>query len=292
MDIKLIAMDMDGTLLQSDNTISQRTKEALIKAQKQGVRLVLASGRSYHKLMQYAKELQMDMYGGYLIEVNGIALYDLQKNERTVFHQLHKPDASYIFDFLKQFEVEILGIQDDSIYDYIPESMMDDKRAFRKLHHIDANCPWTAGAFSFIQDCRAGYPNLFTIHEAAELPETLNKFAVAHLPEKLEPVISKIKMGLQDTFWLGLTSSGWLEIMPKDVTKGNALLSLATKLSLVPSQLMAFGDGENDIEMLQVVDYGFVMKNALESVKQYGYGVCDDNQNDGIAKIIETYILS
>lgn len=67
--IKLIAMDMDGTLLTSDNTISKKTKEALWKAQEKGIRLVLASGRSYCRLMDYAKELKMDQFGGFLLEV-------------------------------------------------------------------------------------------------------------------------------------------------------------------------------------------------------------------------------
>ena len=77
MTIKLIAMDMDGTLLRSDNTISQNTKNILLEAQKKGIILALASGRSYAKLLPYAQQLQMQKYGGYLIEVNGMAVYDL-----------------------------------------------------------------------------------------------------------------------------------------------------------------------------------------------------------------------
>ena len=90
--IKLIATDMDGTLLKSDNTISPKTKHILIEAQKQGVRLVLASGRSYRKLMQYAQELEMPKYGGYLIEVNGTAVYDLANDKRIRYHELKKAD--------------------------------------------------------------------------------------------------------------------------------------------------------------------------------------------------------
>ena len=78
--IQMIVMDMDGTLLTSDNRISSRTKELLLRVQKQGVRLVLASGRSYCKLMEYAEELHMDAYGGYLLEVNGLILYDRVEN--------------------------------------------------------------------------------------------------------------------------------------------------------------------------------------------------------------------
>lgn len=82
--IQMIVMDMDGTLLTSDNRISSRTKELLLRVQKQGVRLVLASGRSYCKLMEYAEELHMDAYGGYLLEVNGLILYDLASGKRHI----------------------------------------------------------------------------------------------------------------------------------------------------------------------------------------------------------------
>ena len=67
----------------------RETKEALIACQKQGTKLVLASGRSYTRLLSYAKELEMDVYGGYLLEVDGIAYYDVQKDERHVL----KPDV-------------------------------------------------------------------------------------------------------------------------------------------------------------------------------------------------------
>ena len=88
-----IVMDMDGTLLDPNNKILPETKEALIACQKQGTKLVLASGRSYTRLLSYAKELEMDVYGGYLLEVDGIAYYDVQKDERHVLKQMYKEDV-------------------------------------------------------------------------------------------------------------------------------------------------------------------------------------------------------
>lgn len=88
-----IVMDMDGTLLDPNNKILPETKAALIACQKQGTKLVLASGRSYTRLLSYAKELEMDVYGGYLLEVDGIAYYDVQKDERHVLKQMYKEDV-------------------------------------------------------------------------------------------------------------------------------------------------------------------------------------------------------
>lgn len=292
MDIKLIAMDMDGTLLKSDNTISDRTKHALIRAQKQGVRLVLASGRSYRKLMEYAKELEMDRYGGYLIEVNGIALYDLARDQREVFTRITKEQGIHIFNVLKPMELEIQALMDDGLYDYIPASMMEEKRAYRKRHHMGDDYPWTAGAFTFVNDNRKGYPRQFSFSSGEELQEEVNKFAACHHEDVLQKWIPAIKEQLENDFWIGLTSPCWLEIMPKGITKGSALTALATELGISMDEVMAFGDGENDIEMLTAVKYGIVMENALANVKKVAYTICDDNNHDGIAKVVEDMILS
>ena len=99
-EYRLIALDMDGTLLTSDNRISSRTKELLLRVQKQGVRLVLASGRSYCKLMEYAEELHMDAYGGYLLEVNGLILYDLASGKRHIRKQMGRSEMEELFTYL------------------------------------------------------------------------------------------------------------------------------------------------------------------------------------------------
>lgn len=290
--IKMIAMDMDGTLLRSDNTISKRTKEALRKAQQAGIILVLASGRSYRKLMDYAQELEMDRYGGYLIEVNGIARYDLKNQQRKVYHQLWKQDALDIFHVLQPYEVEVLGMQDEAIYDYLPEAILPYKLAYRKKHQLADDHPWTAGAFAFVYDNRKGYPFQKQIQSGEEFPSSLNKISAAHLPDLLDEKIPSIKAALQDRYWLGLTSPGWLEIMPKHVTKGNALKELADCLQISMEEVMAFGDGENDIEMLQMVGTGVVMENALANVKEVADQICPSNNDDGIAISVEAMLAN
>ena len=95
--VKMIVMDMDGTLLNSHNQITKKTKEILLEVQKKGIQLVLASGRSYMKLLPYAKELQMDIYGGYLVEVNGTAVYDVKNNQREVLAQMQVEQIHEIY---------------------------------------------------------------------------------------------------------------------------------------------------------------------------------------------------
>lgn len=288
--IKMIVMDMDGTLLREDNTIDDVTKEALLDAQRKGIRLVLASGRSYCKLMRYAKELQMSSYGGYLIEINGLALYDLASEKRDVKTRLSPEDIRKLYEFGLPYELEMQAMFDDGIYIYIPESLLPGKIAYRKEHHLPDDHPLTRGAMKFLSDNRQGYPNQTYIRHADEITRPLNKVCFAADKAALDVFAEKLRLKYQDLFWIGKTTESWLEIMPKGITKGNALMALADKLHIERDEILVFGDGENDIEMIQYAAYGIAMGNALAAVKEVAYDITDDHNHQGIAKALKKYI--
>ena len=177
--IKMIAMDMDGTLLDENNRIMPETKKVLMKLQKQGIRLVLASGRSYRKLLPYAQELGMMQYGGYLVEVNGSAVYDLKQQKRDVLARMKKEQIHEVFHYFMKWDVEIIGQFDDGMFDYIPDALMEEKRKYRIEHHLPDDFPWTAGAFEFLFDNREAYPKLTYIKEPEEIQMEINKVSVS-----------------------------------------------------------------------------------------------------------------
>lgn len=290
MDIKLIAMDMDGTLLQHDDTLSLKTKQLLIELQKQGVLLVLASGRSYRRMLQYAKELEMDRYGGWLIEVNGIALYDVANNQRYVKGRMPIQDARSIMAYFQQFPVEIIGNLDAEMYDYIPEWMMAEKLAYCKKHQLPSDHPLTGGAFKFVYDARNGYPDIYYIQKPEELVKEVNKICITYHPEIIAKVEKQARIDLADQYWLGLTSPKWLEVMMKDVSKGHSLKKLLEQLQIDAQNVIAFGDGENDLEMLQCAGIGVAMGNALESLKQQADRITTTNDEDGIYFALKSII--
>lgn len=289
--IKLIAMDMDGTLLSSDNTIDKDTKAKLIQLEEQGVRLVLASGRSYMKLMDYAKELKMDIYGGYLIEINGLALNDIQHGKRTVKSLLSYDDVQDVCAFAKPFEIEMQAMIDDGIFIDIPEKHMAEKIQYRKAHHLPDDYPWTRGALTFLHDNRIGYPKHTYIKDSKEINVGINKICYVSEKEELDAFACSLKEHFQERFWMGKTTETWLEIMPAGINKGEALLVLATELGIEKDEILAFGDGENDIEMLSLIPHGIAMGNALESVKRVASRVTDTNMNGGILKILREYFI-
>ena len=287
--IQMIVMDMDGTLLNSQNEITEKTKETLLQIQKQGVRLVLASGRSYMKLMPYAKELQMDRYGGYLVEVNGTAVYDVKNNHREVLAQMQMEQIHEIYAYFMQYHVEIIGQFDDGMYDYIPEAMIEEKKEYRKQHQLPEDFPWSAGAFDFICDNRAGYPKLTYIKDYKEITHSINKVSVTYHPLEMEEITRYAKRDLSDRYWVGLTSPRWLEIMIPGVTKATGLAKVSQLTGIPLSDMMAFGDGENDIEMLEEVGIGIAMENAFDHVKEIASDVTKSNEEDGIAYAIKKY---
>lgn len=120
MKMKLIIMDMDGTLLNQNGEISEATQKALIAAQQQGAVLVLASGRSWKTLEGFGRQLAMPSHGGWFIGVNGAAITECETMTTTVLHQLSKPEIDELFAFFMPWEVELMGVLDDTIYDYIP----------------------------------------------------------------------------------------------------------------------------------------------------------------------------
>ena len=117
MDYKLIATDMDGTLLDEEHGITRENVEAIVKVQREkGVKFVLASGRPSYAMLEYAKELQMDEYEGYVLAFNGGELIDMKTNE-VIFHEgLEKKDIENVYKVSKEINVPMILYVGDTIY--------------------------------------------------------------------------------------------------------------------------------------------------------------------------------
>ncbi|MEG0346305.1 MAG: HAD-IIB family hydrolase, partial [Erysipelotrichaceae bacterium] len=122
------------------------------------------------------------------------------------------------------------------------------------------------------------------------LKEDLNKVCLAGNIEEVEHVNQLLRAEFKDEFWIGKTAAMWLEVCPKGNTKGNALETLANELNISSDEIMAFGDGENDIEMLKFAKYSYAMSNALPSVKAASSGTTLSNDEDGVYEILKNLI--
>lgn len=285
----MIVMDMDGTLLNSQRVIDPQTLDALIEAEKKGLRLVLASGRSYKSLTTFGQQLKMDEYDGYFIGVNGAALTEVSSMKHEMIRQLQVDEIKEIYAAAKPYDIEIMCVLDDSIYDYIPENVRKIKEAYRKEHQMADDVPWTAGAFGIVVDQRKGYSNIQYIHDENEVTFPVNKICFAHLPEVLDRPYRELMEKLGEKYHLARTTYQWIECQPKGINKGSTLLQLAKRLNISPDEIAVFGDGENDLSMMEVVKYPVAMGNAMESVKAIAYEVTLDNDSNGIAHFLREH---
>jgi len=286
--IKMIVMDMDGTLLNNNDEITSYTKEILMKAQKKGIRLVLSSGRSYLTLTKYGDQLNMKEYGGYYICANGIALYNCETDENKYLEKMHNKDQKRIFDLFKDENVEIMGVNDGYIYEYVAPKYLEEKKQYIKDNNLDE--VYTGGPKGIIYDQRK---NKYEIEMVKNFDNNgdVNKVIIAQNEEELQKAI-KGKEIIFEEYSPKFTTARWLELSPKGVSKGNTLKRLCAKLNIDINDVMVFGDGENDLSMLEVVEESVCLLNGMDTVKAKTKYITEyDNDHDGLAKFVLKNVL-
>lgn len=291
MAIKWIVTDMDGTLLNRHDRITDWTRECLIACQEKGVRLILASGRSYVRLFPYVGQLRMKEHDGCLIEINGLAFHRLRTGERKVFSQLYRPDIEVLFPFLQNWQVELQGYEDETLYYWIPEHHRPYKAAERLEKGYPENHPMAASAWSWLisDDFSHNYPNLIEIQSMKELPESINKLNCMDDSEKINQIYRILTEKFSGKYEFTRTSPRLIEISPAGITKGKTLRRFMEENGIGPDEVMVFGDGENDVDMFRQVKYSIAMGNAADYVKEHAFDVTGTNDEDGVAEALKKY---
>lgn len=280
MSIKMIVTDLDGTLLNKQKKISERTRNSLIKAQQEGVIVVLATGRNFHALKNIASEIEMDQFKtGAIIGVNGEELYCFDNNEYTKGEMLTPEQATKLLRIGNRLLFEVMIMSDDIVKDCISKMLFFCKKIAFKIIH---------------KKVTESYEGTTTTHEFVDSKyietKKVNKVGFCQVPMYMNLLMPFLHKKLDAEFELCIVSPGWLEIMPKGINKGTGLAILMEKYNIKKDEILVFGDGENDIGMLSLVDNSYAMANALASVKKIANFECDNHNEDGVAKIIEDKI--
>ena len=283
MPIKAIVCDMDGTLLTADHAITTNTQELLLSLQQKGITLILASGRSYLRLIPDALKLKMDAHQGYLIDVNGSSIYDCNSQTRERLGIMDSEDIQKVTSVFRTFNVEIQFSQDAGLYTYLPDSLYTLKKKIRGEMRLPDDYPWASGMYSWLCDMRDGYPEQKLILDLKEAPTSCNKISISQDPHFMEAVTQSLPhLGLHDAYELVFSDERKLEITKKGISKGNALDALLEKLGLSNEEVAVFGDSENDISMLAGRPYSFAMDNALPNAKSAAKYTTPSNDEEGV----------
>lgn len=288
--IKWIVCDMDGTLLDPHDKITPFTQEILMQAQQKGIRLILASGRSYSRLQAYADQLQMGRYSGMFIEINGTAVYNLKDKKREIIQRLNQRDIQLLFDYFRQFDVEIMIYHDQEIRTFIPKSVEKLKREYRKQTKLSDDYPWTGVAWQLCGDSRDGYPIQRYIGHLPSFPFEANKIVITQEKEEVARAFHQFQQDLSSRYEITRSCPRLAEINPKGISKGAALKRLMECCGIESNEVLVFGDGENDMTMFDCSDYAYAMGNAEQHVKDRAKFVCEDNAHDGLAKIVKEFV--
>ncbi|MBV7437149.1 sugar-phosphatase [Aeromonas sp. sif2416] len=266
---KLIALDMDGTLLNPQGQITPRTHAAIAAARARGVTVVLTSGRPLEGMSAYLIELGLTGPDDYVICYNGALVQQVADHRILRSQLLTGADARAIAHLADELGVNIHG-------------------------------------FSVRQGLISPRVSTYTEHESrlVDMPINLVDFATLPLDEQImkvmmideEPLlsraISQLPAELYQRYTVVRSSPYFLEFMNKQSNKGTGVAALAEHLGLSAAQVIAVGDAGNDRHMIEYAGLGVAMGNATDEIKGLAQHATARNDDEGVAKVIEQFILN
>ncbi|MDC3415848.1 Cof-type HAD-IIB family hydrolase [Aquibacillus salsiterrae] len=267
MTYKMVVLDMDDTLLRDDHTISARTKKALMQAQQHGVKVVLASGRPTFGMRQVADELNLADYGSFILSFNGGKIINWKTQTELFSSTLSVSAVEKLYEISVQENV--------FIHTYVGDQIITEK----------------ANPYTTIESELTGLPISVVDNFVEGVPEPVVKVLMVEAQEKLKPIETKLKAALASDFSIMRSKPFFLEFTEKGVTKGTSLNKLIETLGIKQEEVIAMGDSYNDQEMIEFAGLGVAMGNAPADIKSIADLVTDTNTNDGVAKVVEDYVL-
>lgn len=260
MKYKLIALDLDGTLKTSENVIGPKTKAALLKCQELGIKIVLASGRPTPGLRHESAQLNLKENDGYILSFNGAKVHSEKTGEVIYEKALTVEQAKNMIQRAKDFKLAPMTyLENDLISDMCEDSYVigEAKLNDMGLRQID----------DFI--------------DFVDFP--VNKVLLAENPEYVASVLDEFKAPYENELSIYRSAPFYIEIMAQNIDKAASLDCLVKHLGIKQEEVIAFGDGYNDLSMIEYAGMGVAMGNAVEGVKERANCVTLTNDEEGIA---------
>ena len=269
-NVKLIALDLDDTLLNDNREISDENAEALRKCVEKGIYVVLCSGRAEDAILPFVRRLEIagSEYGRYLIAINGCSIFDLHTRQQ-IFCQ--KVDSDIL---IKTNEIaEEFGLKSEV---YTPDTIYYHKET--KWTKLDVDLCGLKGVE--VED----YKNF--------LNQGFTKMLVPGEPSQLLILQEKLRAEFGERAVIFTSKPYFLEILPPNCGKGEAITWLAKHIGLDVNSTMGFGDSMNDESLIEYAAYGVAMCNGLEDIKKIANFITEkDNNNSGVGDFINKYVL-
>ena len=264
-NIKLVALDMDDTVLTHDKKVSKLTCKVLKTLSEKGIYIVVATGRPPQGIFDYVKDLSLITDKGYVVCFNGSGIAHLPDLKMVYSEYLTGTKVKEIASFCHQYGCSVHGYSKD-----------------KGLLLEDENSP----SYREVTHCKVGYikQDLTTIDDDMLFYKMLAVGDKDNLDTLRQKLLSNMSL---NGFTIMRSDPNFLEFIPKTCTKGSALVELCKILHISIDNVIAFGDAENDKVMLERAGIGVAMGNAYECVKSIADIIADTNDNDGVAKVLQ-----
>lgn len=263
--IKMIALDLDGTLLRSDSSVSPRTVRSIQEARARGIIVAIATGRMYATASPYGRllglgDIPMMLYAGGLIQT--------AESRKVLFEQaIAESDAAELLALAKKMGWQMQTYIDDVLRVAVYDKWVQD---YERITHCRAV---VCGDDFYVPQGRP------------------NKMLSRGEHDELERRRKLIEEAMPGRFHIIFSDPTFLEIMPKGVNKGIGLHRLGEVFHVPVEQIMAVGDSPNDLDMLKEAGFSVAVDNASPAVKEIVDYVTSSNDNDGVAEVIEKFVL-
>jgi Cof subfamily protein (haloacid dehalogenase superfamily) len=273
MKYKLIAMDMDGTLLNDRKEVSERSQKALKKASELGVKLVVCTGRIFVSARYYARMVGTKAP---VIASNGAYIREKDRNEIVYEKALDNEVVHDLVDLIKN-------------YDLCPQLFTIDTIYTEKLVYFSKNySKWNE---SLAEEDRIKIEVVEDIKSIIDenSGKILKSVVMGDDADMIKTLKREIKEKLEVTAISSMDNN--IEIMAPNISKGNAVKVLADYYGILPEEVICVGDNENDLSMIEYAGLGVAMGNATQELKLAADYITDTNEKDGVAKVIERFII-
>lgn len=291
--IKLFVSDLDGTLLSNTKTISAENKAAILKAQLQGCKVVLATGRGLDNTINYAKELQLDRYGGYLVVNNGQQLYDMTTNRLLTNGVIGQKDAQKAFLVAKELRLQLILSSAHGLSFYTPKELIPVRALYQVLNKMLPYFGFIAQKFSFMQLFGfLRHSHLRMLSHVDDVVGEYQKVGFAHIGPKMQKVEPLLREKLADSLELMRVGGAWIDGSPKGITKLSGIQQVMAIYHINADEVMTVGDSQNDLTMIKAFPRGIAMGNAEDEIRAVASEITLTNSQHGVAHIIDKYILS
>jgi Cof subfamily protein (haloacid dehalogenase superfamily) len=258
---------MDDTLLTDDHKISDLNKKVLLEAQAKGVYVVLASGRPTSAMIAYAKELELDLNDSYMISFNG-AIISQVKDDLILFEQkLTVEQIHALYDYSVKMKTHIITYLDDEIISETDSEYIEIEKDITGMAHRKVS--------SFKDYVDRPAVKCILLEDPAYLKE-VEKDLLAAMPH--------LSVSMSKPFFLESAQNG--------IDKAASLKQLANKLGIHQSEIIAVGNAGNDLTMIEYAGLGVWVDNVTPELRDKANLIVASNNNDGVAEVVQKYILN